>query len=101
MHAAGKVTGLACMMTIIGGAALAGPDDCTATTTERSAFIGSLIVQQLDRGGGVANYPAWMRDIIGDPDMQGERLERACGAAPEMSLATAIERLHAPDAASK
>ena len=76
-------------------------DLCSAPAAARSAYIGHMIIQQLDRGQGPAAHPLWMREIMLDAEQQAERLADYCDASPETKITTALERLYTPAAAAK
>ena len=101
MRLAITIASLSCCLSIGATSALAAPDDCQASIAERNAFVGRIILQQLDRGEGVANHPSWLREIMIEPDRHNQRLADYCDATPDAKMETALERLYAPEAASK
>jgi hypothetical protein len=76
---------------LVAGPALAAPDNCSAGSHERSAFLFQAIVDELDRGRGAANHPDWMRNYLGDPDYSGTWVASYCAENPQAKLATAIQ----------
>lgn len=77
--------------------AQAGPGDCSATASERNAFIGAAMLNALDRGRDTAGALSGGADyFLRDPEIHGDALTRYCASNPNASLASAMETLFPP-----
>lgn len=91
----------AALFASLAGSTSASWDYCTVMPVERVANVGAMINSHLDRDSRQDGYPAWMGRVVADPDLHEELLAMFCPTVPEVSLATAMERIYNPSATAK
>jgi hypothetical protein len=76
---------------LLSSPAIAATEDCTASASERSTFIGNQMLRQLDAGRAAdGSLPRWMQVFLGSPEEENELIAAYCSSHPQAPLQTAL-----------